>query len=264
MKKRTILAALLLVSIMVLLCGCGKQAPSAEEMPAVNPEPTETVEEAITETADAAPEVEKEEAAPEELEEPAEAVDQNGETEAPASEEAEGQEAEEAADEPENAAADEQDATSGDIVEETPAAPGRTIEITVPAEYADVRYRAGEVTWHEDDSVTYHLTEEEHEQLLGEVHSDIQRELNEMCASPYFLDFFSINANEDCSVFTVVCLSIETTMAEQESPRQLYEMGRRYAAYQGREAGSIRLDYMNKIGNTFTYRNSEWDRLAKD
>ena len=40
MKKRTIPAALLLVIIMILLCGCGKQAPSAEETPTVTPEPT--------------------------------------------------------------------------------------------------------------------------------------------------------------------------------------------------------------------------------
>ena len=135
----------------------------------------------------------------------------------------------------------------------------RTIEITVPAEYADVRYRIGEITWNPDDSVTYRLTEEEHTQLLAEVHSDIQRELNEMCASPYFLDFFSMTANEDCTVFTVVCLSIETTRAEQKSIQQLYEFGKKFAAYEGREPGNIHIDYMNKIGNTFVMRDSERD-----
>lgn len=135
----------------------------------------------------------------------------------------------------------------------------RTIEITVPAEYADVRYRIGEITWNPDDSVTYRLTEEEHTQLLAEIHSDIQRELNEMCASPYFLDFFSMTANEDCTVFTVVCLSIETTKAEQKSIPQLYEFGKKYAAYEGREPGNIHIDYMNKIGNTFVMRDSERD-----
>ena len=258
MKKRTIPAALLLVIIMILLCGCGKQAPSAEETPTVTPEPTvEAAEKAeTTETIETAQETEKENDAEAEVpDESAGIAAESAETEVPSAETAQ---------KPEKAAEDEEEPASEDTGEETQADSGRTIEITVPAEYADVRYRTGEVTWHEDDSVTYRLTEEEHEQLLAEVHSDIQRELNEMCASPYFLDFFSITANEDCSVFTVVCLSIETTMAEQESPRQLYEMGRRYAAYQGREAGSIRLDYMNKIGNTFTYRKSEWDRLAKD
>ena len=135
----------------------------------------------------------------------------------------------------------------------------RSIEITVPAEYADVRYRIGEVTWNPDDSATYRLTEEEHARLLAEVQSDIQQELNEMCASPYFLDFFSIKANEDCSAFTVVCLSIETTMAEQESIQELYEYGKKFAAYEGKEPGNIHIDYMTKIGNTFVTRDSERD-----
>ena len=135
----------------------------------------------------------------------------------------------------------------------------RSIEITVPAEYADVRYRIGEITWNPDDSATYRLTEEEHIRLLEEVRSDIQQELNEMCASPYFLDFFSIEANEDCSVFTVVCLSVETTMAEQESIPQLYEYGKKFAAYEGSEPGNIHIDYMTKLGNTFVTRDSERD-----
>ena len=129
----------------------------------------------------------------------------------------------------------------------------------MPAEYADVRYRIGEVTWNPDDSATYRLTEEEHEQLLEEVRSEIQSELNDMCASPYFLDFYSMTANEDCTVFTVVCLSIETTKAEQKSIPQLYKFGRMYAAYAGREPGNIHIDYMNKIGNTFVTRDSERD-----
>ena len=122
-----------------------------------------------------------------------------------------------------------------------------------------MRYRIGEITWNPDDSATYRLTEEEHIRLLEEVRSDIQQELNEMCASPYFLDFFSIEANEDCSVFTVVCLSVETTMAEQESIPQLYEYGKKFAAYEGSEPGNIHIDYMTKLGNTFVTRDSERD-----
>ena len=162
------------------------------------------------------------------------------------------------------AAPAEEEAESTPGVEEAEpeaAEPGsqRSIEITVPAKYADVRYRVGEVTWNPDDSATYRRPEEEHERLLAEVQSDIQQELNEMCASPYFLDFSSIEANEDCTVFTVVCLSIETTMAEQESVARLFEYGRKFAAYEGREPGNIHIDYMTKIGNTFVTRDSGQD-----
>ena len=163
----------------------------------------------------------------------------------------------------ETAPAEEEPKSTPGVEEAEPEAsePGsqRSIEITVPAKYADVRYRVGEVTWNPDDSATYRLTEEEHDRLLADVQSDIQQELNEMCASPYFLDFSSIEANEDCTVFTVVCLSIETTMAEQESVARLFEYGRKFAAYEGCEPGNIHIDYMTKIGNTFVTRDSERD-----
>ena len=114
------------------------------------------------------------------------------------------------------------------------------IEITIPARYADVRYRIGEVAQNLDNSVTYRLTEEEHEQLLKEVHREIQRTLDEMCASPYFPNFDSITANDDCTVFTVICVTIETSKAEQKSLSQVYDLGKMYAAYRGVETGNIR------------------------
>ena len=115
------------------------------------------------------------------------------------------------------------------------------------------------MTRNPDGSVTYLMTEKEHEELLDAVHADIQRELDEMCASPYFPNFFSITANEDCTVFTVVCLSVETSMAEQGSLRQIYELGRIYTAYRGVKAGNIHIDFMNQIGNTFVMRDSDKD-----
>ena len=230
-----------------------KPESSAKPEPSAEPEPgNAAVEEQSAEDANQAEppvtEEKTEEASatesPEEESEPAEAEEAAAET-APAEEE------------PESAPEAEETAESAPEAEEPEVR--RTVEITVPAEYADVRYRIGEVTWNPDDSATYRLTEEEHEQLLEEVRSEIQSELNDMCASPYFLDFYSMTANEDCTVFTVVCLSIETTKAEQKSIPQLYKFGRMYAAYAGREPGNIHIDYMNKSGNTFVTRDSERD-----
>ncbi len=99
----------------------------------------------------------------------------------------------ETAEEPEEAAA----------VEESPE-PVRTAEITVPAEFGEESYAIGEVTRNDDGSVTYRLTEQEHEQLLAEVHAAIQNRLESMCASPFFPNFFSITANEDCTGFRFV------------------------------------------------------------
>ena len=73
-----------------------------------------------------------------------------------------------------------------------------------------------------------------------------------------------MTANEDCRVFTVVVLDIETSKAEQKSVRQIYDFGRMYATYRGQEPGNIHIDYMTMIGNTFVTRDSEKDELYTD
>ena len=260
---------LVLAGCMLLLCGCGKTAEHIEENAAViqeSAEPVQETEETAEEAAKPAGETIAEAEANAEPKADGEPKAEPAKT--PVTEKAEQEEPaepEKTAEEPAPAAAapEETEPVNEKLVIEAPTPEQtenqRTVEITVPAKYADVRYRIGEITWNPDDSVTYRLTEEEHARLLAEVRSDIQQELNEMCESPYFLDFFSIKANEDCSVFTVVCLSIETTMAEQESVSRLYEYGRKFAAYEGKEPGNIRIDFMTKLGNTFVTRDSERD-----
>lgn len=260
---------LVLAGCMLLLCGCGKTAEHIEENAAVIQESAEPVQE-TEETAEEATKPAGETIAEAEAnaEPKADGEPKAEPAKTPVTEKAEQEEPaepEKTAEEPAPAAAapEETEPVNEKLMIEAPTPEQtenqRTVEITVPAKYADVRYRIGEITWNPDDSATYRLTEEEHARLLAEVRSDIQQELNEMCESPYFLDFFSIKANEDCSVFTVVCLSIETTMAEQESVSRLYEYGRKFAAYEGKEPGNIRIDFMTKLGNTFVTRDSERD-----
>ena len=260
---------LALAGCMLLLCGCGKTVEHIEENAAViqeSAEPVQETEETAEEAAKPAGETIAEAEANAEPKADGEPKAEPAKT--PVTEKAEQEEPaepEKTAEEPAPAAAapEETEPVNEKLVIEAPTPEQtenqRTVEITVPAKYADVRYRIGEITWNPDDSATYRLTEEEHIRLLEEVRSDIQQELNEMCASPYFLDFSSIEANEDCTVFTVVCLSIETTMAEQESVSRLYEYGRKFAAYEGKEPGNIRIDFMTKLGNTFVTRDSERD-----
>ena len=147
---------------------------------------------------------------------------------------------------------------------ETAPAVERTITITVPPEYAETTYPFGEIILNMNGSVTYQLTEEEHEELLRMVHDTIQNELDTMCATPYFLHFESMTANDDCTVFKVVVNDIETSKAEQKSVRQIYDFGRMYATYRGQEPGNIHIDYMTMIGNTFVTRDSEKDELYTD
>ena len=268
MRAKTGWLALLLAVCVMVLCGCGKTVGNMEESAAVIRETAEPAGEAAksagetTEPAQETEELTEEAAKPTESTKP-EKPDAAAETEKATAEPDAAEEPQESAKAETEPEAEEAEPAVEELMIEEPgndeSEHPQTIEITVPAGYADARYRIGEVTRNPDDSVTYRLTEEEHIQLLAEVHSDIQQELDEMCASSYFLDFFSIKANEDCTGFTVVCLSIETTMAEQESIPQLYEYGKKFAAYEGREPGNIHIDYMTKIGNTFVMRDSERD-----
>ena len=268
MRAKTGWLALLLAVCVMVLCGCGKTVGNMEESAAVIRETAEPAGEAAksagetTEPAQETEELTEEAAKPTESTKP-EKPDAAAETEKATAEPDATEEPQESAKPETEPEAEEAEPAVEELMIEEPANDEsehpQTIEITVPAGYADARYRIGEVTRNPDDSVTYRLTEEEHIRLLAEVHSDIQQELDEMCASSYFLDFFSIKANEDCTGFTVVCLSIETTMAEQESIPQLYEYGKKFAAYEGREPGNIHIDYMTKIGNTFVMRDSERD-----
>ena len=148
---------------------------------------------------------------------------------------------------------------SGKTEEESGSVSERELLITVPAEYAEPGYEIGEMTRGADGSVTYRLTEGEHRELLDSVRADIQEELDTMCSSRFFPHFDSMTVNDDCTVFTVVVLDIETSRAEQTSIPRIYELGQRYAAFSGTKAENIHIDYMTKIGNTFVTRDSRWD-----
>ena len=270
MKRKTrncCMAVLLLAAI--LLCGCMKRVDNQDSAIFVQDAAQTEIPEPKTEEAAEVPNAEAGESTePENAPEEQNAGNQAGEentAESPALTEAAEETA--AAEGPEATATATETDTDQEPQPEPAPVPGLknadgTIEITVPARYADTRYRMGDVTWNADDSATYRLTEEEHEQLLAEVHDDIQAKLDEMRASPYFPNFDSITANEDCTVFTVVCLTIETSRAEQESLIQIYELGRMYAAYRGEAAGNIHLDFRPKTGFTFVTRDSEKDLAA--
>ena len=273
MKDKRILTVLLLLSVMLLFCACGNQA-NQEDSATVIPEPTEEAAEAEIPSETAEPEPDEapaeETELPEETEEPAvtaepEIVEEPEEIpeETVEPEETVIEAAEEAA-EPEEPAIEAPEETpeptelAAEEPEEIPEPEEERFKLVIPAEYAEPSYRIGEVEWNQDGSVTYSLTAEEHEQLLREVHAYIQEELDTMCASPYFLHFDSMTANEDCRIFTVVVIDIWTSKAEQKSIPQLYELGRMYAAYEGVEPGNIHIDYMTKLGTTLT-RDSEKD-----
>ena len=273
MKMRDIAVLLLFVSI-IMCCGCGSQKANLDESTAAVSEFSEDVAEAVNTVETAEPEpMEAPEIAQTEVEEESEktAIEPE-ETEIP--EVTVAMEPETAVElEKEEVQQDETDTRVIDELGKTPEPEELSVEETtvvpdpeeersdfvIPAVYAEPSYRIGEVEWNSNGSITYRLTKEEHERLLQEVHAYVQKELDTLCDSLYFPHFDSITANENCRVFTVVVLDIETSKAEQKSIQQLYELGRMYAAYQGVDPGNIHIDYMTKLGNTFVTRDSEKD-----
>ena len=255
MKMRDIAVLLLFVSI-IMCCGCGSQKANLDESTAAVSEFSEVVADAVTavETAEPEPKESLEIAQTEIKEESEKTAIEPEETEIPEVT---------VAMEPETAVELGKTPEPEELsVEETTVVPDPEEErsdFVIPAVYAEPSYRIGEVEWNSNGSITYRLTKEEHERLLQEVHAYVQKELDTLCDSLYFPHFDSMTANENCRVFTVVVLDIETSKAEQKSIQQLYELGRMYAAYQGVDPGNIHIDYMTKLGNTFVTRDSEKD-----
>ena len=273
MKMRDIAVLLLFVSI-IMCCGCGSQKANLDESTAAVSEFSEDVAEAVNTVETAEPEpMEAPEIAQTEVEEESKKTEvEPKKTEMP--EVTVAMEPETAVElEKEEVQQDETDTRVIDELGKTPEPEELSVEETtvvpdpeeersdfvIPAVYAEPSYRIGEVEWNSNGTITYRVTKEEHERLLQEVHAYVQEELDTMCDSLYFPHFDSMMANEDCRVFTVVVLDIETSKAEQKSIQQLYELGRMYAAYQGVDPGNIHIDYMTKLGNTFVTRDSEKD-----
>ena len=92
---------------------------------------------------------------------------------------------------------------------------------------------------------------------LTAVRAHIQSKLDEIAADIYCPDFDSITCNEDCTVFTVVCNSVQESLAEQEAVNKMYDFGRMYAAYAGTTPGNIHIDYKNFYGEVLWTRDSK-------
>ena len=92
---------------------------------------------------------------------------------------------------------------------------------------------------------------------LDAVHDYIQKQLDAIAADWNCPNIDSITANADCTVFTVVCNSIEESVAEQEAINTMFELGRTYAAYAGKTVDNIHIDYKNGIGEMLWVRDSK-------
>ena len=91
---------------------------------------------------------------------------------------------------------------------------------------------------------------------LTAVRDYIQSELNAMAADVNYPNVDEYTVNEDCTVFTAVCTSLNESAAERGATEKIYEFGRMYAAYAGTTVDNIHIDYRNHMGDLLWTRDS--------
>ena len=93
---------------------------------------------------------------------------------------------------------------------------------------------------------------------LSAVRTYIQTQLDAIAADLYCPNIDEITANEDCTVFTAICNSLNESEREREAASDLFKFGKMYAAYAGTAVDEIRIDYKNRVGDLL------WTRSSKD
>ena len=91
---------------------------------------------------------------------------------------------------------------------------------------------------------------------LSAVRAYIQGELDAMAADVNYPNVDEYTVNEDCTVFTAVCTSLNESAAARGAADKMYEFGRMYAAYAGTTVDNIHIDYRNHMGDLLWTRDS--------
>ena len=91
---------------------------------------------------------------------------------------------------------------------------------------------------------------------LDAVRAYIQDQLNAMAADVNYPNVDEYTVNEDCTVFTAVCTSLNESAAERGATEKIYEFGRMYAAYAGTTVDNIHIDYRSHMGDLLWTRDS--------
>ena len=92
---------------------------------------------------------------------------------------------------------------------------------------------------------------------LTAVRDYIQSELNAMAADVNYPNVDEYTVNEDCTVFTAICTSLNESAAERGATEKIYEFGQMYAAYAGTTVDNIHIDYRSHMGDLLWTRDSK-------
>lgn len=101
------------------------------------------------------------------------------------------------------------------------------------------------ITLNEDGSATYVMTKKKHKEMMSEIKSGIDEELQAMVGSEDYPNFTKVEANKDYTLFTITTTSSELDLAESFSVMNFYVQGGLYNVFNGTPADNIHVDFVN-------------------
>lgn len=131
-----------------------------------------------------------------------------------------------------------------------------TVELTVPADFVgevtqeELDQTAKQegiksITLNEDGSATYVMTKKKHKEMMKEIKTGIDEELNALVGSEDYPNFTKVEANANYTSFTITTTSTELDLAESFSVLNFYIQGGLYNAFNGTPADNIHVDFVN-------------------
>lgn len=132
-----------------------------------------------------------------------------------------------------------------------------TVELTIPSDFVGettqeelnqtVEEEDGlkSITLNEDGSATYVMTKKKHKEMMSEIKTGIDEELQAMVGSEDYPNFTKVEANENYTSFTITTTSSELDLAESFSVMSFYMQGGLYNVFNGTPADNIHVDFVN-------------------
>ncbi len=114
------------------------------------------------------------------------------------------------------------------------------------------------ITLNTDGSVTYIMTQSQHENMMDGVRNSISDSIEAILDGTTYPNFTDIVASDDYTVFTVTTKGESIDYTEQYSVKLLFGCGQMYNDYNGTPAENIHIDFVNEdSGEIIAFADSE-------
>ena len=142
------------------------------------------------------------------------------------------------------------------------------VVITIPSSYTEPglsqtecdqmasRYGARSIRLNQDGSMTWTVSSTQRDQLVANLAAEYTADLKNIDKKQGVLHFVSASANDDFSEYMVVVNSLEMSQHEKALAGQMIRCGERYALLSGKQAGNVKILFMNQNGQLVRTINS--------